>query len=142
MCHNPGAVDNPEGARAAGRDVPTGTVPTSINLRFMIHRWHTGHSLTREFKIDRTFGIFSPNEEVHFPGDRRNCSKCHVGTSYQLPLPATNANTVAPREFYSPLGPAASACLGCHDTQAAAAHAFFQTSVFPSGKSAESGATV
>ena len=141
FCHNPAMVDNPDGARAAGRDVPPGTLPTSINLRFLIHRWHTGEELTRDFKIYRTFGIFSPNEEVFFPGDRRNCAKCHVNNSNQLPLPAGMANTVAPREFFSPLGPAASACLGCHDSEAAAAHAFLQTAVFPSGKSAESCAT-
>ena len=130
MCHNPATVDNPEGARAAGRNVPEGTVPTSINFRFLIHRWHTGHSLKRDFKIYRTFGIFSPNEEVFFPGDRRDCTKCHVGTSYTLPLPAGMAGTVAPREFYSPMGPAASACLGCHDSEATAAHAFQQTAPF------------
>ena len=137
FCHNPAAVDNPDGARAAGREVPAGEVPTSINFRFLIHRWHTGEELTRDFKIYRTFGIFSPNEEVFFPGDRRNCAKCHVNDSYELPLPSTNANTVAPREFYSPLGPAASACLGCHDSEDAAAHAYLQTATFPSGKSSE-----
>ena len=96
----------------------------------MIHRWHTGHALTREFRVYRGFGIFSPNEEVFFPGDRRNCAKCHVGNSYQLPLPESMANTLAPREFYSPLGPAASACLGCHDSRETAAHATLQTSSF------------
>ncbi|MBI2817333.1 MAG: OmcA/MtrC family decaheme c-type cytochrome [Acidobacteria bacterium] len=130
LCHNPAAVDNPEGARAAGRSVPEGTVPTSINFRFLIHRWHTGHDLNREFTIYRTNGIFSPNEEVHFPGDRRDCSKCHVGNSYMLPLPSGMANAVAPREFYSPLGPAASACLGCHDSEPAAAHAYLMTAPF------------
>jgi len=130
MCHNPATGDNPDGSRTAGFNVPPGTPPTSINFRFMIHRWHTGEELTRDFKIYRTFGIFSPNEEVHFPGDRRNCSKCHVGNSYMLPLPETMANTLAPREFYSPLGPAASACLGCHDSKDTAAHAFQMTAPF------------
>ena len=141
MCHNPATTDNPDGARAAGRDVPEGEVPTSINFRFLIHRWHTGDNLTREFKIYRTFGIFSPNEEVFFPGDRRNCAKCHVNNSNQLPLPSGMASTLAPREFFSPLGPAASACLGCHDSESTAAHAFLQTALFPSGKSSESCAT-
>ena len=139
MCHNPATGDNPDGARAAGRAVPEGEVPTSINFRFLIHRWHTGHSLTRDFKIYRTFGIFSPNEEVFFPGDRRDCTRCHVGNSYQLPLPAGMANTVAPREFYSPLGPAASACLGCHDTESTAAHAFLMTAQPGSGFAGQSG---
>ncbi|MDO8635269.1 MAG: hypothetical protein Q7R34_03360, partial [Dehalococcoidia bacterium] len=40
------------------------------------------------------------------------------------------ANTLAPREFYTPLGPAASACVGCHDSKKAAAHASTQTTPF------------
>jgi len=95
----------------------------------MIHRIHTGHELERDFTIYRSFGVFNFNE-VGFPGDRRNCAKCHINNSQQLPLPTTMANTLAPREFYSPLGPAASACLGCHDSEAAAAHAFLQTAPF------------
>ena len=64
FCHNPAAVDNPDGSRAAAAGrwvVPDGTPPTSINFRFLIHRWHTGEHLTREFNIYRTFGVFSPN---------------------------------------------------------------------------------
>ncbi|MDP2731141.1 MAG: OmcA/MtrC family decaheme c-type cytochrome [Dehalococcoidales bacterium] len=128
FCHNPANVDVPDRVpeRFGGPyDVP----PQSINFRLMIHRIHTGEELTRDFTIYRTRGVYNFNE-VEFPGDLRNCAKCHVGTSYLLPLPETNANTLAPREFYSPLGPAASACLGCHDSQSAAAHASTMTSVF------------
>jgi OmcA/MtrC family decaheme c-type cytochrome len=135
-CHNPATTDVPDAARAAGQPVPEGEVPTSINFRFMIHRIHRGAELTRDFTIYRTRGVFNFNH-VEFPGDLRNCSKCHVDNSHQLPLPADMAGTVAPREFYSPLGAAASACLGCHDSEDAAAHAFLQTATFPSGKSSE-----
>ena len=141
FCHNPATVDNPTAARNAGFNVPADEVPTSINFKFMIHRWHAGHDLSREFTIYRSFGVFSPNEEVHYPGDRRNCAACHVNDSYELPLPAGLANTVAPREFFSPLGPAAAACLGCHDTESTAAHAYQMTATFPSGRTAESCAT-
>ncbi|HWP85936.1 MAG TPA: OmcA/MtrC family decaheme c-type cytochrome [Terriglobia bacterium] len=136
MCHNPATVDNPNAARNAGFSVPQGEVPTSINFRFMIHRIHSGAELSRDYTIYRSFGVFNFNE-VEFPGDRRNCAKCHVNNSYQLPLPSGMANTTAPREFYSPLGPAASACLGCHDSEEAAAHAYLQTAVFPSGRTSE-----
>ncbi|MBI4443632.1 MAG: OmcA/MtrC family decaheme c-type cytochrome, partial [Acidobacteria bacterium] len=129
MCHNPATGDDPEGARAAGRIVPAGLPKTSINFRFMIHRIHTGHDLENDYTVYRSRGIFNFNE-IHFPGDRRNCAKCHINNSQLLPLPASMANTLATREFYSPLGPAASACLGCHDSQAAAAHAFLQTAPF------------
>lgn len=125
LCHNPANVDVPDKV-PANLGGPFNVPPQSINLRFMVHRIHTGAELTRDFTIYRTRGVFNFNE-IGFPGDRRNCAKCHVGTSYQLPLPATMANTLAPREPYSPLGPAASACLGCHDSTVASGHAQLQT---------------
>lgn len=121
FCHNPATVDVPDQVPATFGG-PFKVPPQSINFRFMIHRIHTGEELTRDFTVYRTRGVFNFNE-IGFPGDRRNCAKCHVGNSYTLPLPETMANTLAPREFYSPLGPAASACLGCHDSKKAAAHA-------------------
>ncbi|MBI4296076.1 MAG: OmcA/MtrC family decaheme c-type cytochrome [Chloroflexi bacterium] len=130
LCHNPANVDVPELVSPANGG-PFNVPPQSINFRFLIHRVHTGEELTRDFTIYRTIGrgVFNYNG-VEFPGDRRNCAKCHVGESYLLPLPATMADTKAPREFYSPLGPAASACLGCHDSKNASAHAFTMTSAF------------
>jgi OmcA/MtrC family decaheme c-type cytochrome len=125
MCHNPATVDVP--GQAPGG--PFNVAPQSINFRFMIHRIHTGEELGRDFTIYRSRGVFNFNE-VLFPGDRRNCTKCHVGNSSELPLPDGMAATLAPREFFSPLGPAASACLGCHDSQSAAAHAYLQTAPF------------
>jgi OmcA/MtrC family decaheme c-type cytochrome len=124
FCHNPATVDVP-GQVPASFGGPFTVAPESINFKLLIHRIHTGEELTRDFTIYRTRGVFNFNE-IGFPGDASNCSKCHVGDSYTLPLPETAANTVAPREFYSPLGPAAAACLGCHDSQTAGAHAATQ----------------
>ncbi|MBI2860834.1 MAG: OmcA/MtrC family decaheme c-type cytochrome [Chloroflexi bacterium] len=128
FCHNPANVDVPNlvPAQFGG---PFNVPPQSINFRLMIHRIHSGAELERDFTIYRTRGVFNFNE-LHFPGDLKNCAKCHVGDSYKLPLPASMAPTRAPREFFSPLGPAASACLGCHDSQAASAHASTMTSSF------------
>ncbi|MDO8577687.1 MAG: hypothetical protein Q7R50_00705, partial [Dehalococcoidales bacterium] len=125
LCHNPANVDVPDQvpARFGG---PFNVPPESINFKLLIHRIHTGEDLQNDFTIYRTRGVFNFNE-VRFPGDTRNCAKCHVNNSNLLPLPATNANTVAPRELYSPLGPAAAACLGCHDSKPAAAHAALMT---------------
>jgi OmcA/MtrC family decaheme c-type cytochrome len=131
LCHNPANVDVPHLVPPTFGG-PFKEAPQSINFRFMIHRIHTGAELTRDFTIYRTRGVFNFNE-VEFPADRRECSKCHVGDSYKLPLPATMADTRAPREFYTPLGPAASACLGCHDSKNAAAHA--QAMTAPIGES-------
>ncbi|MBI4303987.1 MAG: OmcA/MtrC family decaheme c-type cytochrome [Chloroflexi bacterium] len=126
LCHNPNNVDVPAQVPATFGG-PYSVPPQSINFKLMIHRIHTGEELTRDFTIYRTRGVFNFNE-IRFPGDRRNCAKCHVGTSYTLPLPETAASTRAPREFYSPLGPAAAACLGCHDSKSASAHASTMTS--------------
>ncbi|MBI2868335.1 MAG: OmcA/MtrC family decaheme c-type cytochrome [Chloroflexi bacterium] len=122
FCHNPVTVDVPQLAPGGPYDVP----PQSISFQLLIHRIHTGEELSRDFTIYRSRGVFNFNE-ILFPGDRRDCATCHVGKSYQLPLPETVSSTLAPREPYSPLGPAASACLGCHDSKSAAAHAALQT---------------
>jgi OmcA/MtrC family decaheme c-type cytochrome len=129
FCHNPSNVDDPNGSRKAGFNVPDGTVPQSINFRFMIHRVHRGEDLSRDFTIYRSRGVFGFNG-LRFPGDLRDCAKCHVNKSNQLPLPDGLANALAPREFYSPLGPTASACLGCHDGEDAAAHTYVMTAPF------------
>ena len=128
-CHNPAETDQPDASRTAGFNVPAGIAKTSINFRFMIHRIHSGEELSRDFTVYRSRGVFNFNG-VRFPADRRDCAKCHVNKSNQLPLPEGLANTVAPREFYSPLGPTASACLGCHDGQDAAAHTYLMTAPF------------
>jgi len=95
----------------------------------MIHRIHTGVELNRDFTIYRSRGVFNFNE-VGFPGDRRNCATCHVNNSYQLPLVDGMAKISAPREFFSPLEPPASVCLGCHDAVESAAHVFLNTASF------------
>ncbi|OFV91924.1 MAG: hypothetical protein A3H28_08530 [Acidobacteria bacterium RIFCSPLOWO2_02_FULL_61_28] len=108
MCHRPKAVDD---------GLP-------INFRTHIHRIHTGEELKNEWTVGRNYN------GLRFPGDRRNCASCHVNNSNQLPLPEGMANTDSPGLFYTPLGPAASACLGCHDSKDAAAHAFQMTAPF------------
>jgi len=128
LCHNPSNVDTPELVPASFGG-PFNVPPQSIDLDLMIHRIHTGEELTRDFTIYRTRGVFNFNE-VRYPSDRQNCQKCHLPGSNLLPLPETAADTVAPREFYSPLGPAAAACLGCHDSENASAHAATMTSPF------------
>jgi len=47
-----------------------------------------------------------------------------------LPLPGGMAWTDTPALFYTPTGPAASACLGCHDGINAAAHTYLMTAPF------------
>jgi OmcA/MtrC family decaheme c-type cytochrome len=107
-CHNPKATDS------AG---------TSIAFKLMIHRIHTGEDL----QIPYTIWPSADMTKKIFPGDRRNCDKCHVNNSEQLPLADNLLPVETPRELYSPLGPASAACLGCHTASAAYAHAYSMT---------------
>ncbi|MBI1895593.1 MAG: OmcA/MtrC family decaheme c-type cytochrome [Acidobacteria bacterium] len=121
MCHNPTMTD---AARRPEAQNPAQT----INFRTMIHRIHTGKEGTGEFTIFGFGGTAHDFTEVGFPGDRRNCDMCHVNNSQQVPendklQPVTN-----PRGYLDPMGPVASACLGCHTGKSAASHALINTS--------------
>ncbi len=39
-------------------------------------------------------------------------------------------NVITKRDYFTPQGPGTAACLGCHDTRDAAAHAYLNTAVF------------
>ena len=120
-CHNPNGTDRGE--------------TQGIHFKYMIHRIHRGTDLTREFSVgnDNFNG-------VRFPGDLRDCETCHVDESYtiaeetgEFPLLPGLLPTVAPGDAFSPLPPITAACVGCHDTLAAAAHAFTQIAPFGEG---------
>jgi OmcA/MtrC family decaheme c-type cytochrome len=123
MCHNPAKGD--EDRRPAGAGAPE-----SIAFKRLIHRIHTGDELTQDFTV-YGFGASVNNfNDVRFPGDRRNCAKCHTANSFLLPLPAGEDNVTTLRDYFSPQGPATAACLGCHDSRDAAAHAYLNTTTF------------
>ena len=136
ICHNPTATDTAQRPAAANP-------PEGIDFPRLIHRIHKGEELTQEYTVYGFGGSKNTFNEVRFPGDLRNCAKCHAGTSYTLPLPAGIQPAVTPRDYFSPQGPATVACLGCHDDQASAAHAFLNQTNFgnPSGPSIEACAT-
>jgi OmcA/MtrC family decaheme c-type cytochrome len=122
ICHNPTNNDSANRAANAGQ-------PESISFQRMIHRIHTGENLTQDFTVSS-----SNFNDVRFPGDTRNCAKCHVGTAYTLPLPTGIASVPTLRDYFSPHGPGTAACLGCHDNQDAAAHAYLNSTTFPGAK--------
>lgn len=127
ICHNPTMTDQAQRPAEAG-------APESISFQYLIHRIHTGHELENEFTV-YGFGRSAHHyAEVTYPGDRRNCAKCHVGNTY-VP-PAAGDAVVTPRDYFSPMGSATAGCLGCHDSRDAAAHAFLNTTQF-GGKPAE-----
>jgi OmcA/MtrC family decaheme c-type cytochrome len=121
ICHNPATTDISQRGTA---DLPA----QSIDLQFMIHRIHTGDNLENDFTV-KGFGKSTNNyNEVTYPGDRRDCLQCHLAGTYTVPLPSTATPTTMPRGYWDPYLPTAAACLGCHDSLAAAVHAYVNTS--------------
>jgi OmcA/MtrC family decaheme c-type cytochrome len=115
VCHNPQMTDSAMRAK--------GDTPESINFKTMIHKIHTGADLATQFTVMGHGNSVNNYNDVGYVGDRRDCSQCHLPGTNQVPLPAGAASQVAPRDYLNPLPPTAGACLSCHTTQAAAAHA-------------------
>jgi OmcA/MtrC family decaheme c-type cytochrome len=103
---------------------------SSLRLSHMVHRIHTGENGASEYITGST--DFS---EVLFPGDLRQCTKCHVPSQYTLPLPKllpsymTQIDSTKARvpntTFYQQATGAA--CTGCHDSTDAVAHTDIMT---------------
>jgi OmcA/MtrC family decaheme c-type cytochrome len=112
ICHNP---------KAAGTADPK----ESVSFQRMIHRIHTGELLSQSYVV----ASFNANE-VTYPGDRRNCVKCHTSTGYLIPLPNGVDSVLTPSDYFSPQGPGTAACVGCHDLRDNLAHAYLNTAPF------------
>ncbi len=123
VCHNPNKDDR--GRRPADKQPPE-----SVDFRYLIHKVHRGEALTREFTVYGFGNVPHTYNEVRFPGDLRNCQTCHKPGTYHLPLGQDRLPVQTPRDFYSPLKPESAACLSCHDTAYAAAHAYVNTAPF------------
>jgi OmcA/MtrC family decaheme c-type cytochrome len=121
VCHNPTVTD-------AAMRVAANNPPESINLKTLIHKIHTGDNLTTDFTVMGHGNSVNNYNEVGYPGDRRDCEQCHLPGTYDLPLPAGLISQVAPRDYLNPMPPISGACLSCHTTQPAAAHAAIMTS--------------
>ena len=120
LCHNPITTD------VAVR--PAAQMPAqSIDMRYMAHRIHTGEENQREYTVYGRGSTAYDFTEVRYPGDRRNCSACHVNGSENLPLKTNVVPVVSPRGLLNPMGPITAACTGCHTSMAAASHALSNT---------------
>ena len=126
ICHNPTNSD------VAQRPASEGA-PESISFQRHIHRIHSGENLTQEWTIYGFNGSKNNFNELRFPGDRRNCQKCHVANAYTLPLTTGIDSVKTPRDYIPLQGPATAACLGCHDNRDAEAHAYLNTTSFVAG---------
>lgn len=123
MCHRPNNTD--EEVRPE-EELP----PEAIDFKWLIHRLHKGHELTVDFTVYGYRGSLHNYNHLHFPGDLRVCETCHVNDSYNVPLPEGLMEVTNERNYYTPTQPAATACLACHETIDAAAHAYTQTAPF------------
>jgi OmcA/MtrC family decaheme c-type cytochrome len=113
VCHNPtGATTSP----APGE---------SYDFKWMIHKIHTGEELSSDYSIGNT--NFT---EVRYPGDRSDCLQCHVDNGFVVPVPAGRTEVKTPGNWWTPTYPTAAACLSCHDSIEAAAHAIINTATF------------
>jgi OmcA/MtrC family decaheme c-type cytochrome len=121
VCHNPTGTDS--GVRKAN------DTPESTNFKTLIHKIHTGSDLTTDFFTVIGHGASVNNYNgVGYVGDRRDCAACHLPGTNLLPLSAGQINQVAPRDYITSLPPVSGACLSCHTTKSAAAHAAIMTS--------------
>jgi OmcA/MtrC family decaheme c-type cytochrome len=118
LCHNPNTTD-------ADQRTAANQPPQTVDFRTMIHKIHRGENLDAKDQFTVIgFGKSVNNfNDIRFPGDLRNCEKCHVNASEQLPLGDNLLSVVTPRGYMNPTTPTAAACLACHDTKPAAAHA-------------------
>lgn len=126
QCHNPNQTD-------ADRRPASAMPAQTVTFKTMIHRIHTGENLKTEYTVYGYGGTPNDFTKKIFPGDRRDCVKCHVNNSEQLPLPDGLLSVTNPRGLVDPMGPASAACMGCHTDSAVASHVVSMTT--PLGES-------
>ena len=127
MCHNANHTDADKRKTAKG-PMP----PENVHYKRLIHRIHTGENLGEPFIV---YGgpAASPVPvdlgHIRFPGDRRNCLKCHEKGANELPLAAGVLSTPIQQADggVKLLSPIMSACVGCHNKEPAQIHMLAQT---------------
>ncbi len=73
-------------------------------------------------------GAKNDYSEVAYPGDLRNCTKCHVNNSEQTnSMPADAAPVWDPNSPLGTLQPITAACTACHNSTKAFSHAAANT---------------
>jgi len=128
ICHHPRATD----FSSRSSQLANGADPDSesIHLKVLVHKLHTGEEL------DQTLYIVYGRQgrpvdlgEVRFPGDRRDCATCHENGSQLLPLPGNlpptrfTTNVAGSEVLVEDRPPVMAACLTCHGSETALAHA-------------------
>jgi OmcA/MtrC family decaheme c-type cytochrome len=120
LCHNPNTTD---AAMRTAALLPAETV----DFRTLIHKIHRGENLTTPYTIYGFGGSKNDFTDIRFPGDLRDCEKCHVNSSEQLPLSDALLNVQTPRGYINPTPPTTAACTACHTDKSAMSHAVANT---------------
>lgn len=101
MCHNPGSQDFHNNGQP-------------VDFKLMVHKFHRGKLLTQDYVVHnsvarKTDTSVKPNVVygVTYPGELRNCAKCHDGS-------ATAAVKTAQGDNWK-TKPSKNACFACHD---------------------------
>jgi OmcA/MtrC family decaheme c-type cytochrome len=132
LCHNPSNTD--ASVRGSAMDpADKAQPPQGVNFNLLVHRIHTGDNLPalgRTYTVVGFGGSHNDFTDVRYPamsptgtpGDRRNCSMCHVnGSETNLPLGLNP--TIDPQGPINPDPAITAACTGCHADKPSAAHA-------------------
>jgi OmcA/MtrC family decaheme c-type cytochrome len=148
ICHTPNRTDWAQRPKVSGNvdlgATMDGIEERTIDFKVLIHRLHTGKH-TGPAALDAVdpfvvYGVFALPyyfDGGTFPNDLRNCTLCHEGKSYAIEsVPADapwtvanetgtvrHAGTRAHVANEPSVPPVQSACLGCHATGPAQAHA-------------------
>jgi OmcA/MtrC family decaheme c-type cytochrome len=128
ICHNPTMTDKAVRVATAG-------AAEGVSMQYMIHKIHTGEELQNGYTVYGNQSSIHEYSHVVYPGNLANCNGCHINGSQQLPPPVTADAVTSPRTFLTTMGNGTAACLGCHDSRDAAAHAFLNTATFPGSTS-------
>ncbi len=126
VCHNSTMTDS---ARRPAAQAPN----ESISFASMIHRIHTGKEQGRPLIIYGFNASVNDFSNIGFPTTAANCSTCHVNNSQNLPLRPNLLPVTDPRAWLTTPGATSAACLSCHTSKEAAAHAQLNTA--PLGES-------
>jgi OmcA/MtrC family decaheme c-type cytochrome len=108
ICHDPALTD--------------GTSGDSVNLAWQIHSIHRGENLVNPYVLGTT-----NYQSVLFPGDLRDCTTCHLDSTYLVENVGAKAVVASPGGFTKTTPPISAACQGCHDDIATASHALANT---------------
>ncbi len=121
VCHNPTLTDSRPASKGPQQ---------SVDFQVMVHKIHTGENLTQDYSILGSDGTGTSFNDILYPGDTRDCLQCHATGTYTVPLPSTATPVTWPALSDKPVMPTTTACLTCHDTTDAAAHAFLNVAPF------------